>query len=100
MGRRRHRTFDDSCDDPFDARMEFADPGGRSSLRAAGKGNRRNLPTTKFHYEQFDDCYRVWLSSNPGDVFDCIPVTESEGLLKFFKANPSMFIEGMPEDEA
>lgn len=34
------RHFD--CDDDY--RIEFADPGGRSALRAAGKGNRRNLP--------------------------------------------------------
>lgn len=27
-----------------DDEMRFADPGGRSALRAAGKGNRRNLP--------------------------------------------------------
>ena len=29
-------------DDDFD--MEFADPGGRSALRAASKSNPRNLP--------------------------------------------------------
>ena len=27
-----------------DDRLEFADPGGRSALRAAGPGNPRNLP--------------------------------------------------------
>ena len=30
--------------DDDDRSMFFADPGGRSALRAAGKGNRRNLP--------------------------------------------------------
>lgn len=30
-------------DDDFD-RLHFADPGGRSALRAAGPGNPRNLP--------------------------------------------------------
>ena len=30
------------CDD--DDRMVFADPGGRSALRAASRGNPRNLP--------------------------------------------------------
>lgn len=30
--------------DDFDDRMEFAEPGGRSALRAAGKRNPRNLP--------------------------------------------------------
>ena len=30
--------------DDRDDRMEFADPHGRSALRAAGRGNRRNLP--------------------------------------------------------
>lgn len=31
-------------DDQDDDRQEFADPGGRSALRAAGRGNPRNLP--------------------------------------------------------
>ena len=32
-------------DDPYDEdRSMFADPGGRSALRAARKGNPRNLP--------------------------------------------------------
>lgn len=30
-------------DDDFDG-IRFADPTGKSALRAAGKGNRRNLP--------------------------------------------------------
>lgn len=33
---REYNDDDDGCD--------FADPGGRSALRAARKGNRRNLP--------------------------------------------------------
>lgn len=33
---RNYDDYDDGCD--------FADPGGRSALRAAGKGNPRNLP--------------------------------------------------------
>lgn len=43
MGKRRYNP-DSNFDDGDDGRMEFADPGGRSSLRAAGKGNPRNLP--------------------------------------------------------
>lgn len=36
---------DDDRDDRFDAEgFEFADPTGRSALRAASKGNPRNLP--------------------------------------------------------
>lgn len=35
---------DSNFDDPDDDRREFADPGGRSALRAAHKGNPRNLP--------------------------------------------------------
>ena len=35
-------TYDD--DDQWAARETFADPGGRSSLRAASKHNPRNLP--------------------------------------------------------
>lgn len=31
-------------DDDFDDRIEFADPGGNSALRAASKRNPRNLP--------------------------------------------------------
>lgn len=31
-------------DDRDEDRSMFADPGGRSALRAAGKGNPRNLP--------------------------------------------------------
>lgn len=37
------RYYDDDYDD-FDGRMEFADPGGKSALRAASKSNPRNLP--------------------------------------------------------
>lgn len=33
--------YDYDCDD---AQEDFADPGGRSALRAAGPGNPRNLP--------------------------------------------------------
>jgi hypothetical protein len=33
-----------SYDDDFEDRMQFADPGGRSALRAASKRNPRNLP--------------------------------------------------------
>lgn len=36
--------FSDDWDDDRDADCDFADPGGRSALRAARKGNRRNLP--------------------------------------------------------
>lgn len=31
-------------DDDFDDRSEFSEPGGTSALRAATKGNPRNLP--------------------------------------------------------
>lgn len=31
-------------EDQLDALLDFADPGGRSALRAAGPGNPRNLP--------------------------------------------------------
>jgi len=34
----------DDCDGYDDSRMEFADPGGTSALRAASKKNPRNLP--------------------------------------------------------
>jgi hypothetical protein len=38
----------DFADDEFDGdRIEFADPGGRSALRAAGPNNPRNLPCPK-----------------------------------------------------
>ena len=37
----RYNDYED--EDGFD-RHEFADPGGKSALRAAGKGNPRNLP--------------------------------------------------------
>lgn len=42
--------YDDDRDDPFDEEgylidgVGFADPGGRSALRAATKSNPRNLP--------------------------------------------------------
>jgi hypothetical protein len=35
---------DDSADYPDDDRIDFADPGGKSALRAASKRNPRNLP--------------------------------------------------------
>jgi hypothetical protein len=38
----RHR--DDLGDGPDDFDIDFADPGGRSALRAATKSNPRNLP--------------------------------------------------------
>lgn len=41
MGR-NYRDGDDSYD--FDDGPDFANPGGRSALRAARKGNPRNLP--------------------------------------------------------
>lgn len=34
----------DSYDEEYDMRMEFADPGGESALRAATSDNPRNLP--------------------------------------------------------
>lgn len=36
--------YDDYPDDPDDDRSMFADPGGRSALRRAGRYNPRNLP--------------------------------------------------------
>jgi hypothetical protein len=38
------RYYDDYDDDGRGGDCEFADPGGKSALRAAGKGNPRNLP--------------------------------------------------------
>jgi hypothetical protein len=35
---------DDSCYDDGEFRIDFADPGGKSALRAATKSNPRNLP--------------------------------------------------------
>jgi hypothetical protein len=34
----------DEYEDEFDDRIEFADPGGESALRAASRSNPRNLP--------------------------------------------------------
>ena len=43
-----HDDDDDDFDDEdiygFNRRMRFADPGGKSALRAASKNNPRNLP--------------------------------------------------------
>ena len=39
------RDYDSDFDDE---RFEFADPGGRSALRAASKGNPRNLPCRNY----------------------------------------------------
>ena len=36
--------MEDYGEDDYGDRMDFADPGGRSALRAASKGNPRNLP--------------------------------------------------------
>jgi hypothetical protein len=36
--------WNDDDDDDFDDGIKFADPGGRSALRAASKSNPRNLP--------------------------------------------------------
>jgi hypothetical protein len=36
--------FDDEDIYGFDRKMQFADPGGKSALRAASKTNPRNLP--------------------------------------------------------
>ena len=35
---------DDGYDEDYDERLEFADPGGNSALRAASRSNPRNLP--------------------------------------------------------
>jgi len=41
----RYSDYDYGDDDEdFDDRIEFADPGGNSALRAASKRNPRNLP--------------------------------------------------------
>ncbi len=36
--------YDPEEEDYMESRLAFADPGGRSALRAAGPGNPRNLP--------------------------------------------------------
>jgi len=38
------RRFQNDWDDNDQSCIDFADPGGRSALRAATKGNPRNLP--------------------------------------------------------
>jgi hypothetical protein len=39
------KTGEDDFDEDFERdRLEFADPGGRSALRAASRDNPRNLP--------------------------------------------------------
>lgn len=37
-------SYDDFEHDPDECGIRFADPGGRSALRAASKSNPRNLP--------------------------------------------------------
>lgn len=43
MKRRRYMSGYDTQDE-YDMDVDFADPGGRSALRAASKSNPRNLP--------------------------------------------------------
>lgn len=38
------RDYDGYEDEDYDSRMEFADPGGNSALRAATRDNPRNQP--------------------------------------------------------
>jgi hypothetical protein len=40
----RPRDYDGDDYDDFDTSIHFADPGGKSALRAASKKNPRNLP--------------------------------------------------------
>jgi hypothetical protein len=42
MGRRFDDDYDDAAEMDCQDGMRFADPGGRSALRAAGRGNPRN----------------------------------------------------------
>lgn len=44
MNRRLYDCDYGDDDNDFDDRIEFADPGGRSALRAASRSNPRNLP--------------------------------------------------------
>jgi hypothetical protein len=44
MGRNQYYDHDDRDIDDDDHRIEFADPGGNSALRAATRTNPRNLP--------------------------------------------------------
>jgi hypothetical protein len=39
-----NRYYDDPLGPDFNSDFDFADPGGRSALRAASKRNPRNLP--------------------------------------------------------
>jgi hypothetical protein len=43
------RDYDRGDDDADFDRCDFAEPGGRSALRAAGRGNPRNLPCPTCH---------------------------------------------------
>lgn len=52
-----------------------------------------------FHFIQCDTHWRLWWSENPGDAFDVLPEI-NEHVLKFFRDNPSHFVEGFPEDDA
>ncbi len=42
--RHRNGRWEEESQETDGSPLEFADPGGRSALRAAGKGNPRNLP--------------------------------------------------------
>jgi hypothetical protein len=39
-----YETYPDEPGNPYTERLEFADPGGRSALRASSRRNPRNLP--------------------------------------------------------
>jgi hypothetical protein len=49
MPRYFHDYSDEGSDTQDDLDSEFADPGGRSALRAASKKNPRNLPCPNCH---------------------------------------------------
>ncbi len=44
-----YRDYPDDDGSDYFARRHFKDPGGKSALRAAGKGNPRNLPCPTCH---------------------------------------------------
>lgn len=52
-----------------------------------------------YEYESGMDRYRVWRNDYPGDAFEVVPRTEFEAALPFLRRYPTLFVEGLPDDE-
>jgi hypothetical protein len=55
------------------------------------------MPHIHYIRDDYNKAYRVWDSSNPGDMFHMVPIADFP--LAFVKTLPATFIPGFPDDD-